>query len=134
MANKQIFRADWHDYRERCIYMVTLAKSPAAPIFGSLAGSTAIPVGEPGSTFVSLSPIGRYLRNALMSISSIEPSIKLMQYSIMPDHVHMLLFVHSRLADPLGNFIARLKNKINKETGAHARNLPGHELSARSNL
>lgn len=44
----------------------------------------------------------------------IEPAVKVLQYSIMPDHVHILLFVLQHMRDPLGNVIARFKQAINQ--------------------
>lgn len=49
----KILRAPWHDYTSRCIYMITLNKSPFVEDFGMFAGDYRIPVGQYGSSFVS---------------------------------------------------------------------------------
>ena len=87
----KILRASWHDYKSRCIYMVTLKKSPMIKAFGSLAGDCRIPVGEKGSSFIIPSEVGRSIKKVINRFQLIEPKIKILQYSIMPDHVHMIV-------------------------------------------
>lgn len=45
--------------------------------------------------------------------------MKLLQYAMMPDHVHVLVFVQQPVAKPLGHTIARLKIKINAQNGGY---------------
>lgn len=47
----------------------------------------------------------------------IEPKIKILQYAIMPDHLHILLFVESKTEEPLGRIIAKFKVAVNKASG-----------------
>lgn len=114
MGNSQIYRAWWHDYRSRAIYMITLSKLPEIPAFGTLSGDWSKPIGSQGASYIKLSPLGRIIKNTLFGLHEIEPSIRLMQYSVMPDHVHFLIFVQHPTAEPLGYTIARLKVAINK--------------------
>lgn len=108
--NNQTKRARWHDYRSRCIYMLTLSKRRDSAAFGRIAA-----VG--GTYAIELSPLGKAVRNAVFNIDSLEPAIRLLQYAMMPDHVHLLLHVQRPLAEPLGNTIARLKIGINRQNG-----------------
>lgn len=110
-------RAPWHDYTGRCIYMVTLAKAPEAPCFGMVAGDYRIAPGSPGCAFVSTYPTGSAIKNALRSFFSEENGVRLLQYAIMPDHLHLLLFVERQMEETLGNLIARLKVEINNSAG-----------------
>lgn len=117
MANKQIWRAPWHDYRTRCVYMVTVSKRAGVPSFGRLGGSHLIPVGQPGAAVVMLSAVGTAVCKAIRAIPAIDPAIRLLQYSVMPDHAHILLFVTRPTAEPLGHTIARMKARANHESG-----------------
>lgn len=114
MGNPQIYRAWWHDYRSRAIYMITLSKSPGVPAFGALAGDWSKPVGSREGSFIRLSPLGKIIKNTLFRLHEIEPAIRLLQYSVMPDHVHFLIFVQHPTAEALGYTIARLKVAVNK--------------------
>lgn len=113
----RILRAPWHDYTSRCIYMVTLNKSPLTGGFGKLGGDYQIPVGERGCSYVQASEIGTAIKDILRHFYMIEPKIKILQYAIMPDHLHILLFVESKTEEPLGRIIAKFKVAVNKASG-----------------
>lgn len=115
MTNRQqLYRARWHDYRSRCIYMITLNKRDDVPEFGRVAGDWSLPVRTPGASFIELSEIGRIVRNTLYQLHCIELSLRLLQYSVMPDHLHFLIFIQQPTVDPLGSLIARFKVTANK--------------------
>lgn len=110
-------RAFWHNYKAKCIYLITLKKSVQIPSFGDLTGDPTIAPGQPGCLRINLSPLGKIVRNAIYDISKIEPKIRLFQYAMMPDHVHFLISVEEALSEPLGMTIARLKAAINQSAG-----------------
>lgn len=114
----KISRAPWHDYHSRCIYMVTLTKSEGVPPFGEVIGDCDVPYGHPLYPRLRQSPIGHNIYKAICLIPDIEPSVRVLQYAIMPDHLHLLLFVQRPIVDPLGLAVARFK--------ALANNLCGH--------
>ena len=113
----KILRAPWHDYTQKCIYMVTINKSPLIPAFGTLEGDHRLPVGQKGSSFVSASAIGSAIKNVLRNFRLIEPNIRILQYSLMPDHLHILLFVEEPTEEILGRIIARFKVDVDKSAG-----------------
>lgn len=105
----KLLRAPWHDYTRRCIYMVTLTKSPLVKNFGTLEGDYRIPAGQAGSPFVSTSETGSAIKEILRKFYLVEPKIRILQYAIMPDHIHILLFVETSTEEILGRIIARFK-------------------------
>lgn len=113
----QHFRASWHDYRSRCIYMITMTKASGAPLFGLLTGDHRIPVGQSGSSFVSATSVGSAIKKTLFNFAKIEPQARILQYALMPDHLHLLLFIEEPIADPLGSIIARFKAAVNQTAG-----------------
>lgn len=113
----RILRASWHDYTQRCIYMITLNKNPLVKDFGILMGDHRIPVGQKGSSFVSATMIGSAIKDILRRFYLIEPNIRILQYALMPDHLHLLLFVEEPTQEILGRIIARFKVTVNKEAG-----------------
>lgn len=106
-------RALWHDYRSRCIYHITLMKHPEAEDFGHLGGNCDILPGNPGSPYLIASSLGRYVKEALRRLPDIHPALRLYQYALMPDHLHLLLSVESELDDILGRKLAILKVMVN---------------------
>lgn len=111
--HKQL-RATWHDYNSHCIYMITLNKSRLCGHFGTLAGSLSVPSGQMGAPYVKPSAIGIAIKEALRRMGEIEPAAKIIQYVLMPDHIHFLLFVQEPTPNPLGKTIARFKVLANK--------------------
>lgn len=110
----RFLRAPWHDYTQRCIYMVTLNKNPLINDFGVLTGDYKIPYGQHGCPLVSASRIGEAIKGVLRNFHEIEPRIQILQYAIMPDHLHILLFVKEQTDEILGRIIARFKVEVNK--------------------
>ena len=115
--NRQTKRAYWHDYRSPGRYMITLSKNPGVPAFSSIGGDWRLPIGSPGSSHTRWSPIGRSIADMIYGIGNIHPTLRAEQYSVMPDHVHILLWVQDALPEPLGFYIARFKNAINIAVG-----------------
>lgn len=114
---KRIYRAPWHDYKSRCIYHITLNKSPMTPAFGHLAGNSAIRPGNDGCPYVVSSATGNAVKTALRQLSELSPELKILQYALMPDHLHLLLFVEQQLDEILGRKIAAFKVMANKLAG-----------------
>lgn len=97
-----------HDYHSRCIYHITFAKSPEAPCFGTLCGS--LP-----DVGIARSALGSIIENRIRSMPQIEPTLRVLQNCVMPDHVHLLLFVTSPTELHLGNIIGKLKVLIHQD-------------------
>lgn len=113
----RILRAPWHDYTQRCIYLVTLNKSPLVESFGSLEGDCHLPAGTKGSSFIRATAVGSAIRKVLKNFNLIESKIRILQYALMPDHLHILLFVTEQTEEILGRIIARFKVEVNREIG-----------------
>lgn len=108
-------RAPWHDYCSRQIYHITLVKHPDAQAFGQLAGDWRLPKGTYGRSYIKASPLGKAIKSALREISNIHPALKIYQYALMPDHLHLLLSVEEQLDEILGRKIAAFKVVVNKK-------------------
>ena len=91
-----------HDYRSPCIYHITMKKASGMPLFSSVGGRLECPE-------VNLSPIGKVLQTNIVTVSDIDSRLKMLQYVIMPDHVHLLLRVMEYLDDPLGVHISKMR-------------------------
>ncbi len=95
-------RAFFHDYRSRCIYHITICKAPGIPDFGRL-------VGAGRSAAIERSPLGLVVARHIGRFPELSQKLRVLQYIVMPDHIHMLIFATERLELPLGNYIGMFK-------------------------
>lgn len=98
--------------------MITLKKSPHIEPFGTLAGDCMLKPGEKGTSYIMASRTGKAVKDSIRQFGYTEPNIRVLQYAIMPDHVHILLFVTEPTDEILGRIIARFKVSVNKTVGA----------------
>lgn len=101
-------RSFHHDYTTRCIYHITMVKAPAAPYFGRLAGR--LP-----DIAVERSALGRIIERNIRNIPALNPKLRILQYVIMPDHIHFLLFATEKLEMPVGKYMGMFKVRIFQE-------------------
>jgi len=97
-----------HDYKSRCIYHITLKKIAEAPPFSYLSSGVA-------DYCLVRNPIGSIIEKHIRRLPELNPSLRPLQYCVMPDHVHLLLFVTSPIDLPVGNYIGKLKKAILQE-------------------
>lgn len=107
-------RAPWHDYKQRQIYHITLMKRHGVMAFGSIAGDWRLPPGTYGRSYTQASTLGSIIKGCLRDISAIHPSLRIYQYALMPDHIHILLSVEAPLDDVVGHMIGAFKVLVNK--------------------
>ena len=100
--------------------MITLTKLPGIPNFGAVAGDARIKPGNRGCAEIQLSPIGRIIRNCIHEFSLLDSRVRVLQYAVMPDHIHILVFVTKQMEKPLGALIARWKVTVNRTRGGEA--------------
>lgn len=117
MKNRHNKRAWWHDYHSKSIYLITLNKKHDSPAFGELAGDWRIPVGYPNSPYIIYSDLGKNILSTIKKIPTFIPNTDLMQYIIMPDHIHFLIFVKGKTPFHLGKYISAFKNNLRLKVG-----------------
>lgn len=106
-----------HDYRLRAIYHLTITKHPLCPPFSILSGT-------PDSVKTERTAVGAIAERALRNLKYLSPDLKLLQYVIMPDHLHFLLQVLNPLDMPLGKYIGMMKAEVNRNAAAAGYNPP----------
>lgn len=108
-------RARWHDYRAPFIYHIILKKAVTCNIFGEIRGDARIRPSEKGSAYIEKTQLGQIIETAIKRLDKEFPILQIYQYSIMPDHVHLLLRVRQRSEMHLGFYITKLKGKIRQD-------------------
>ncbi len=115
-------RAAAHDYTQAGIYHITMhvADGLGQPL-SHLVGSEIAPADSPDAPRTELTAIGQMMEQELLqSISGHYVMITVMDYVVMPDHLHFLLEVHDKILSrhgktlSLGHVIAGFKKGCNK--------------------
>ena len=112
IQHNQHRRAEWQDYGGCSLYMVTLCIEGRHPYFGYLKGDIKAQRDAADFPHIVLTPLGRTILNEeLPKIHHFYPQIELWKAAIMPDHLHLLLYVADPLPDgkKLGDIIRRFK-------------------------
>ncbi len=84
--------------------MITISKRPVCPAFGWLKFN------NPGDAKVLLSDIGKIIGEQIEATPSFHPELKIPDYIIMPDHIHILIQAFRPLRKHLGAIIQALKS------------------------
>ena len=106
------------------IYHLTLIVTSRKPLLGTLV----IPNNDPAQAHVERTELGRALLDCLRSVPKFHPEIQVLQYSLMPDHLHCIWFVRRPMAQSI-RYVAqgfwRAAKKVGRAyTYLHSR-LPG---------
>ena len=105
-----------HDYHGRGIYMITLCVEKRIPRLEALCGPDCCH----SQPWVSLSSLGKRVEAEWLGIPRYYPQIKVLALTVMPDHLHGILFVTDSLPVHLGKVINGFKagcNRAAKEMG-----------------
>lgn len=105
-------RCKGHDYRSRCIYMITMLKSAQAPVFSSITRNPKSPKILP---LVKILPAGKIILECLSHLCRDYRGLRILNSIVMPDHIHFELFVTERTELALGSMIAAFKASCSKK-------------------
>lgn len=98
-----------HDYRAPWKYHITISKAPSCQAFSSPVVKNLTPDGVK----TDYSRLGRIIWQGIKNLQL--PYLRIYQYSIMPDHIHLLIHVKEYLPRHLGYYIAEFKSKITQD-------------------
>ncbi len=107
-------RAIAHNYYAPFIYHITLKKSQLCEPFGYLTGDARIAPGLEGSAKIVESTLGKIIAKAILRLPHALPKLALLQFCVMPDHVHLLLQVVTYSEYHLDYYIDYLKARVRK--------------------
>lgn len=97
-------RLDGHDYKGRCIYMLTITLADRRkPLLGTLRWD------GNGEAAVDLSPLGERVKDCWDQIPQHYPGVSLIALQIMPEHLHGVLFVTHEQKAHLGQIVKGFK-------------------------
>ena len=95
-------RAHWLDYQNPATLLLTLVTTDRLPLFGYLQGEEIVRTALGQRIAEEIEHIPTY-KNA--------SAIEIYSYVVMPDHVHILLYIHERLPKHIGQYIGWFKRQ-----------------------
>jgi len=121
--NRKPTRLKNFDYSSSCAYFLTICTENRCPILSRVVGGDVLDAPK----YSDLSPFGIIVDKYIRQIGDFYDYIKIDQYIIMPNHVHIMLLVFdngaSRTSPPtkqhsvVSHFVSTLKRFCNKDTG-----------------
>lgn len=98
-----------HNYRSRCIYMITMCVDERRPLLGKLCH----PDEWHRTPHVALSALGKAVLEVWNEIPLHYPEVEILKIQIMPDHMHGVLFFTQDVPYHLGQVINGFKKGCN---------------------
>ena len=102
----------YHDYKERCIYHITLVCSDRAQVLGRIVGESV------NNARCELTPLGAEvamaIKNLPVMVARYGENVQVLAAVCMPEHVHFVLYVKERMKDGLWRVIRGFKQGCNK--------------------
>lgn len=76
------------------IYHVTLTVPSREPLLGTLV----IPNNDPKQAFVERTELGEKIVNEVYHLGRLHPQVRILQFCLMPDHLHVIIHVTQSLS------------------------------------
>ena len=105
-------RLKGHDYSAPGAYMLTIVTEGRIPVFGAIEGNIRAERMSKDWPHINLSPLGKAVfEEEAQKITKSYPMVELWRFTIMPDHIHMIIYIRKRLPEgrTLGNIVAGFK-------------------------
>jgi hypothetical protein len=126
IKHNRLRRKIGHDYASACIYLISVNVANRERRLGALVGNT------PDEAHIEPSALGEYVAAAFRRMADIvtektSSRVQVLQYQIMPDHFHGILYVRDPLPEGwnLARMIAAWKGDCSREYWRTASLTPG---------
>lgn len=103
-----------HDYNRPARYLITIMKAPDTGALSRVVGNPAFRSPHPEAPSTQLTEEGRFVEMALERWCGQFPQLRVEKHVIMPDHVHLCVFVHAYLECGLSRAVANLMGKTTR--------------------
>ena len=111
-------RLKGYDYSRVGAYFITVCTKDRKNLFWEDVGTT---IGRPPD--IKLSSYGKIVDDAINNIPEIYPSVTVDHYVIMPDHIHLLLIIHTdedgrpMVVPTINRVMNQMKGYVSKQIG-----------------
>lgn len=114
LIHKYTRRKKNHDYYAPCRYHIIIRKADDAPDFGKLVYNPDLPLNNYKDADIRLNKLGRVIMKNCFDFEKNCPTLHMYQFKVMPNHLHMFLWVKERTNKHLGDYISFFKGNIAK--------------------
>lgn len=101
--------AFWNDYKGRRIYMYTFRMAKGFPPLSRIVGNPAAGRGENDAPRAEYTEIGRKIHFTINEVIASYPQIGICRMILMPDHIHLVIFVKEEIDRHVGRVIGHIK-------------------------
>lgn len=106
--------AFWWDYTSPCIYMLTLNKRAYISAFGKVRGRLDSARGQPDYPCTYRSPLGSIILSEVNALKYHILGLKLHQYILMPDHLHLIIQITMTTPRQLDDYIYDFMSRVDR--------------------
>lgn len=127
----QHYRATWHDYRAPGFYMLTMTADTQQhtgrhkDLFGTICGE------DEASVHIQHTTLGKSIIATIDNLEAMFPEVEVIESIVMPDHLHLQLWVHEPMLKHLGSIVGYIK-KVSTTTYLHEATLRTRQLCVTS--
>lgn len=96
--------------------MLTIVTEDRMPVFGTIEGNIRADRMSKDWPYLNPSPLGKAVFEEAPKITKSYPMVELWRITIMPDHIHMIIYLRERLPEgkTLGNIVAGFKGACSR--------------------
>ncbi len=121
--------AFWNDYHGRRIYMYTFKMAKGFPPLSVIKGNPKVADTDQDPPRAEYTEIGYKVSEIVNGVLEKYPSVKTLRLLLMPDHIHLVIFVTERIEVHAGRIAGHLKtvcsSRLKKFASEPSRNLHG---------
>ena len=114
-----------HDYYSPCHYHVILRKALACQDYGRVKINPGKSYGDKDFAYIEHIKLGKIICGNIWNLGKEFRQVSVNKYCVMPDHVHIFLWIKERSDRHLGDIIGKLKFNITQEYSRYC----GKEIS-----
>lgn len=114
LAPRSCRRALWHDYTDRCIYMITLTRCVNVPRLSEIVGTLGSYYDKPRT---ALTALGQLVTAQFGKLEKAYAFVQILRKVVMPEHIHFVIYIKEKTQHNLGEFINHFKNLCNQAYG-----------------
>lgn len=105
-AGKHPKRAFFHDYCSPGYYLITATTIPGSPRLSEIPDPNLLEIRKGTMIIPQHTVPGEIIRNEIKAIPAHHPEMRILRFVIMPDHIHVVLNITTRLNRKLGSELA----------------------------
>lgn len=122
MKNEQLpkrrkIRLSQYDYSSNGLYFITICTKNRKRLLSEIQLDTAT---IPQPPKIMLTIYGRLVEDSILRMETFYPEVRILNYVVMPNHVHLLLFLYSdkdKKSPSVSQIIQQFKGAVTKQAG-----------------